>query len=331
MKSNLRPALLLAGIVLVVFLVYSLLDRGRSTDDGSGSYTVAIFSYVSHPVLDEVRLAFEESLRQLAGHEGALIDFRRFNAEGSDTQIAALSTSILSQAVDLIVPIATPVSRQLVQDSPPGMPIIYSFVTNPENLGSERFEKNVTGVSDAVNYPANIELLFSWFPRTKKVGMLFNPAEPNSVDAVTQARPLVEARGARLVVSEVTSGAEVANAATALAGEVDLFYVGGDNTVVGAMPSLVEVTRRQGKAVFASDSGSVQAGALAAVSVRYSEIGEVTAEIAWRVLHESVAPEQISPISVSGKEILYNPESAQALSAPVPESYVGSATPVPSK
>jgi putative ABC transport system substrate-binding protein len=323
-------AVILTMLVVLLVLYYLATPSGRSRamqPESAEEYRVALFSYISHPVLDEVRLSIEQRLRELTQAAGASIEFHRYNAEGSDSQIAALTGTILAQELDLIIPISTPVSRQIVQSAPSDTRIVYSFVTNPENLGPERFTRNVTGVSDAVNYPGNVALILDWIPEVRRIGMLFNPSEPNSVDALNQARPLFEQRGIEVLVAEVSSATEVPMAALNLAPDVDAFYVGGDNTVVGAMPSLVEIAYRQKKPVFASDSGSVDYGAVAAISVRYAEIGEVTADLAWKVLSEERPPREIPPVAVSGRELIYNPAALEELNIQIPAEYSHRARP----
>lgn len=329
MKKNWLIALLLVGVVigaLFVFSSYTDKDPGKldSTDtksDSASDLRVVIFSYVNHPVLDLVRDSFKEKLSNLASQSSRKVNFVDYNADGIDGQLASLSRVILQSEFDLAVPIATPVSVQLIRDASVDRPILYSFVTNPENLGAGRFEKNVTGVSDVVNYPANVSLIFDWMHEVKTIGMLFNPSEPNSVDAVERVRPLVEKREAKLRLVEVAGGEHVATAAQNLAPYVDAFYIGGDNTVVGAAKDLIMVAKRNGKPVFASDSGSVANGAVAAVSVDYKEIGIETANTAWQILSTEKKPRDIPPVSVSGKTVLYNPNSLEALSLTVPESY----------
>lgn len=323
MRANWKGVIAIAAILMVLLLAYNYLSPKRLGQRPPGKqYRVAVFSYVSHPVLDTVRIAFQHELLSLAAGRSASLTFQNFNADGSDAQIPALSASILQSKFDLIVPIATPVSRQIVQDASSDVPIIYSFVTNPENLGPSRFSKNVSGVSDAVNYPANIDLIFAWYPATKTVGMLYNPAEPNSVDAMNRAKQLTEARGARLATATVSGPSDIAPAAANIAREIDVFYVGGDNTVVGAIQNLLTEANRAGKPVFASDSGSVDAGALAAVSVDYNDIGIATARAAAQVLFGGKEPRSISPISVAGNRTLYNPVTAAAFHTKVPASHL---------
>src|SRR2546423_1890186 len=162
MRTNWKPVLAITVIVVVLLLAYRYLQpQGVPKARGTNLYRVAVFSYVSHPVLDAVRIAFQHELTSIASSRPARVTFENFNADGSDAQIPALSASILQGNFNLIVPIATPVSRQIVLDANASIPIIYSFVTNPENLGPARFQKNITGVSDAGNYPANVDLIFA--------------------------------------------------------------------------------------------------------------------------------------------------------------------------
>jgi putative ABC transport system substrate-binding protein len=329
MKTNWKPVLAVVIILAALLLAY----RYLRPQNGSGQaaikqYRVAVFSYVSHPVLDAVRISFQHELTNIAASHAARVTFQNFNADGSDAQIPALTASILQGHFDLIVPIATPVSRQVVLDAGSTVPIVYSFVTNPENLGPARFQKNVTGVSDAVNYPANVDLIFSWYPKTSTIGMLYNPAEPNSVDAMNRTRALVQSRGAHLLVATVSSASDVAPAAQNIVHDADLFYVGGDNTVVGAVKNLLSVAMREKKPVFASDSGSVESGALAAVSVDYAEIGAATARAVAQVLFGGKAPRSISPLSVAGNKTVYNPVTAEQLQTALPATALG-AQPTP--
>jgi putative ABC transport system substrate-binding protein len=145
---------------------------------------------------------------------------------------------------------------------------------------------------------------------------------------MTRSRSLVESRGARLIDATVSSAADVAPAAQNIVHDADLFYVGGDNTVVGAVKNLLAVAMREKKPVFASDSGSVESGALAAVSVDYSEIGAATARAAAQVLFGGKAPRSISPLSVSGNKTVYNPVTAEQLHTVLPAAALG-AQPTP--
>jgi len=320
MNSRSRFFLGLLLALATVIIAIGLTHR-QPPGQASGSLRVAIFSYVSHPVLDTVKNSFEAHLAGLAAAQGRSISFERYNADGVDSQLAPISAEIIKSRPVLAVSIATPVSRQLVLDAPAEFPIIYSFVTNPDSLGQARFTKNVTGVSDAVNYPANVALFVDTVPGVKSVGMLYNPAEPNSLDALERVRPLLASRSIKLVTAEVSTAAQVPSSAEAIASQVDLFYIGGDNTVVGAAASLVDVGRRTGKPVFASDSGSVGAGAAAAISVDYRVIGSTTAELASAILFGGKQPRAITPQSVPGATLATNSKALEAWHVAIPPQY----------
>lgn len=288
-------------------------------------FRVVVFSYNTHPVLDTVRTTFEARLRERLSQSGLQVTFRPFNAEGADAKLPQLSSTILRERFDLVVPIATPTSAQLIKDAAADTPIVYSFVTNPEHLGEARRHKNVTGVSDSINYRGNVELVVAWMPSAKRIGMLFNPAEPNSEDAVRRVRPLFEEKGVRVVSAEVRSGADVAKTGRSIASRMDAFFVGGDNTVVGAVPDLVKSAMDHRKPVFASDIGSVESGAVAALSVDYREIGNQTAELAWRVLHDRKAPRELLPVTISGSAVVYNAGALKSMGITIPQEYLSRA------
>jgi len=313
------------AVAAAVAIGVAIFVRGRLTPQQNAGarkkYSVIVFSYVTHPVLDTVRSTFENGLRERLAAQGIELSVRSFNAEGADSKLPSLSSTILREESDLIVPIATPTSAQLIKDAPPNVPIVYSFVTNPENLGEARRTKNVTGVSDSVNYRGNVELMMSWMPKLRQVGILFNPAEQNSEDALRQVRPIFQEKNVRVLSTEVAGGEDVGRAGRSLADKVDAFYVGGDNTVVGAVVDLVKIAAESRKPVFASDVGSVEKGALAALSVDYREIGRATADLAWRVLRDGKAPRELLPVTISGADVVFNRTSASERGLPLPAQY----------
>ena len=65
------------------------------------------------------------------------------------------------------------------------MPVLFSAVTDPES--AKLLNKNVTGTSDRLdNVGEQLDLLLKLKPEVKKIAVLYNPSEQNSVVQVKE-------------------------------------------------------------------------------------------------------------------------------------------------
>lgn len=74
-------------------------------------------------------------------------------------------------------------------------------------------------------------------------------------------------------------------AARSLEGKVDMIYTSTDNNVVSAYESLYQVAKESKIPLIASDTSSVERGAVAALGVNYYELGRETGKIVVRILN----------------------------------------------
>ena len=283
--------------------------------------TVVVFNLLSHPILDASVRGIKTGL-QRAGFGPERLTVRDVNANGEMDKLAAFAQEIVQSHPDIIVPVSTPVSQAVYAAAPASQRIVYSTVTNPADIGAPAGAANLTGVSDAVNYAANIDLIFELFPRTRTVGMIYNAGERNSQFGVDQVRAIAAARGFTLRLATVARTDEVADAARALLRQVDVFYVGSDNTVVSALAGLLSVARDRRIPVIASDAGSVEGGALAAVSVDYDKLGERVGAMVAELLTSGSTPNTVAPVRFLGDVLLVNRGAAQRIGYTFPDSVV---------
>ena len=152
-----------------------------------------------------------------------------------------------------------------------------------------------------------------------RIGIIYNAGERNSQYGVDSIKAIAQARDVQLQLVTVSNSQEVVDAARSLIGTVDVFYVGSDNTVVSAMAGLTKVAYENRIPVIASDSGSVQEGALAAVSVDYEELGRRVGHIVAELLRTGGMPGEIEPIMFKGDSLLLNARSARQIGLTFPE------------
>ena len=309
---------ILIGILILVIITVIVIVAYRSGLETNTNPKVAIFNLLSHPILDDSIAGIKEGLAE-EGFTADQVQFIEINANGEMDKLNAFAIELLSAKPDVIVPVSTPVTQAVAKEARETQKIVFSTVTNPSDVGMDAKPKNMTGVCDAVNYNANFDLIFELFPETKKIGIIYNAGERNSQYGVEKVQALAKQRKVELKLVTVSRSQEVVDAAISLVGNVDVIYVGSDNTVVAAMAGLTRTAHAAKLPVIASDSGSVRDGALAAVSVDYRKLGRRAGQLIARVLKTGKMPADTSPVVFVGDELMLNLKAAGQLGFAFPE------------
>lgn len=284
-------------------------------------HTVHLVTFVDHPVLNTIQVGFKQRLKELTVDDRDRIQLIESNANGRVENLPELARVAVRERPDVILTVSTPVTQAVLRVCDQHQAVVFTFVTNPRDLGDELTRTNATGLSDSVNYAANVAVIREVFGQSARIGMLYNPNEANSVYGVHVVEDLLKGTSSRLLKSTVVREADIGLAAGQLAGAVDVIYVGGDNTVVGAMPVVLKAAIARRVPVFASDLGSIEAGAVAGVSVDYTKLGHQTAEVVYKVLG-GTAPRQIPRVVIPGDRLIINTAAARRFGLSLPASVV---------
>ncbi|MBF4806797.1 MAG: ABC transporter substrate-binding protein, partial [Pseudoleptotrichia goodfellowii] len=173
--------------------------------------------------------------------------------------------------------------------------------------------KNVTGTSDKLdNVGEQLDLLIKLKPETKKIGVLYNPSEQNSLVQVKEIQEKAKERNLTVELQGITSFNEVAQATKILLGKTDALYLPTDNLVVSAVKLIVSEGISAKKPVISSERSSVDQGALFTMGLNYFDLGKRTGEMAIEILKGKPASE--IPFETSKKTTLFlNEKTAQAI------------------
>ncbi|HJV45243.1 MAG TPA: ABC transporter substrate-binding protein, partial [Bacillota bacterium] len=254
-------------------------------------FKVGITQIIEHPSLDASRQGFIAALKDNGFVDGQNIEIDYQSAQGDANTVNTISQKFVNDKKDLILAIATPSAQSLVKaTSGTNIPVLFTAITDPlgaklvDNL--EKPGKNVTGYSDT--HPEaikkSITTIKEMFPNTKKVGVIYNSGEANSVVNVNNAKKAMAEIGLDPVEVNASNATEVKQAAESLIGRVDVLYVPKDNTVVAAIKAVVKVAEENHVPLFVGEMDSVKAGGFAGFGADYFELGRSTGEMAVKIL-----------------------------------------------
>jgi len=317
MKTSLSAKVLLGAAALVAALAST----------AAHAQSVAVTSIVEHPALDAIKDGVRQALRKAGYTEAKGLKWQFQTAQGNTAIAAQIARKFVGDKPDVIVAIATP-SAQAVVAATKSIPVVYAAVTDPVAAqlvpSMEPSGTNVTGVSDRLALEKQIALIKQVVPDAKRIGMVYNPGEANSVSVVKQMRELLPGSGMSLIEASAARTVDVGAAARSLVGKVDAIYTSTDNNVVSAYESLVKVGNDAGIPLIASDTDSVKRGAIAALGVDYHDMGLQAGRQVVEIL-KGRAPGTM-PSETSGKLQLYvNPEAAKKQGVALPDAFIKSA------
>lgn len=292
--------------------------------------SVAVSSIVEHPALDAVKNGVQKALDEAGYNEESGLKWKFQTAQGNTAIASQIARKYVGDKPDVIVAIATPAAQAVVAATK-SIPVVFSAVTDPVEAqlvpSWDASGTNVTGVSDALSLEKQVDLIKKIVPDAKKIGMVYNPGEANSVVVVKRLRELLPESDMTLVEATAPRTVDVGAAARSLVGKVDAIYTNTDNNVVSAYEALVKVGNSAKIPLIASDTDSVERGAIAALGVNYADLGEQTGKIVVRIL-KGENPGEI-PAETSDKlELFVNTAAAEKQGVVLPEELIESAAKV---
>ena len=161
-------------------------------------------------------------------------------------------------------------------------------------------------------------------PKLKTLGLMYNPAEANSVSTIDRLKKLLKERHISFMEVTVNKTQDVAQATKSLIGLVDALYFPQDNTVVAAIPTVVKVATQTSPLlpvilpIFTNDPILIKKGILAAVGYDYEDMGKETGRVVARILKGEL-PQKIAIHNPSELKAVINVSLANKLGFFIPK------------
>lgn len=288
-------------------------EAADDTENTDGeTYTIGASQIVEHPSLDEAYKGFQAAIEDADIN----VEFDYQNAQNDQNNVKTISDNFVADDVDLIFANATP-SALGALNATKDIPIVFTSVTDAVDAGLvEAMDKpgdNITGVVDL--HPEAIENTVQFIDKYfdgAKVGLIYNAGEANSVAQIEAVEAATD--GTSLTISErtVSNSSEVQQAASTLAGDVDVFYIVTDNTVVSALDVVVGVANDQQIPLIVGEPDSLEKGGFATFGIDYHTIGYRSGEMAVDILTGEKTAGEIHVEYPEDMQLFINKEAAEA-------------------
>lgn len=307
------------GITIVTLLLLSfitLIGCGSKDSSGEKKYKIGVTQIVEHPSLDAAYDGFKAALKDNGFVEGENVTYDYNTAQGDMNTNGTIATTLVNDNVDLIFANSTP-SAQSALNATNEIPIIFTSVTDAVAAdlitAMDQPGENITGVVDL--HPDSIEktvqFIEEYYPGST-IGLIYNTGEQNSIAQIEAVETAVTGKDLSIATRSVSTSAEVKQAAESLVGDVDVFFIITDNTVVSALEAVVDVANSQKIPLIVGEPDSLKRGGFATFGIDYYTIGYRSGEMAALVLKGEKTPSEIHAEYPPEMQLYINKEAAIA-------------------
>lgn len=291
------------GLIVISALIFFLASR-TGTDTGgpqgasatfntifttSKTFNIVIFSITEIEPITELRKGFRQEFEASKFAKEHKVVFTEYNAQGDSGVLNQIADKIAAEKPNFVYALGTPVA-QAVQKRAPDILIVQGAVTDPVTAGLakswEGSGKNYIATSDLPPVEKQVRLIQELTPKARRLGIIYNPGEANSVAVVSRFREYIARTklDIKLVERSVANSSDVATAAQSLLGNVDAIYLPPDNTVHAAIPMIGKFAKENKIPFYATVKSALDEGALATLSLDFLELGRESAALTLAVL-----------------------------------------------
>lgn len=250
------------------------------------------------------------------------------NAQGNIPTLTQIIQYLISQEVTLMATCPTLSTVTALQNTK-DIPVFMMVGPTPEIMGvldsAGQPPSNFFGVAENLAYIDTSFSFITTFVKAKsaqlRVGMIYNQAEPNSVNAFERLEGLAQKLGVQLVALPVNTTADAQLVTAALLNQnIDAFFANPDNTVFGAFETIIKSCNEAKVPVFTSEAGLVTRGAVAAYGADMYQWGYQAGKQAAQFL-KSKSTKGLKWELVEKRVRVYNAEAAQRFGIALPTTF----------
>jgi putative ABC transport system permease protein len=296
---------------------------GREIKNDVKPKRLALFLFSDNFVLKITAEGIMDQLKKSGVLEKHNITVDTKNSQNDYSVAQAVVQDIVRQKYDYIITVST-IALQVTANGNTKIPHIFGAVTDPYRMGiaktPEEHIPNITGVATFQPVESTIKAMRAIFPKAKKIGIIWNPAEANSEACTLKAREVAKKNNFNLIEKTVSTTDEVKDALSALLNEkIDIFLTSGDNTAMLAVVTIAAILKEHKIPYFTNDPTDIDRGAFFSIGADYFEVGVETAKIAERVI-SGEETKKIPIMNCVPEKIAVNAVLAKLYGATIPDN-----------
>ncbi len=292
---------------------------------GASPRKLALFLFSNHKVLDIVADGVIDELKRsgVLDKHNITVDIK--NAQNDFGMAHSVVQDIIRQRYDYIVTLSTP-ALQVTANANKKIPHIFGFVTDPFRLGIAKdpyhHQDNITGVATFEPVESTIKAMRELFPKAKRIGIIWNPAEECSEACTYRARDVAKKYHFELLEATVSNTVEIKDALMSLLNKkIDIFFNSGDNTVNLSVETIAEILKKYKIPYFTNSPEDIERGAFVSIGTDFYEIGIETGKMAQRVINGE-QPKNIPIKDFIPEKIVVNTSLAKLYGIKIPEEFL---------
>lgn len=311
---------LAAFAAIYLFLAATLFINIKPAAQKSKEVRVGVLTLMRHPALDEVYRGYKAGLAK-SGYK-VKIDYQ--NANNDQSNLKTMAEKLVNSQDQVLFGITTP-SSQALANATKKKPIVLGAVTDPKGAGLVKNNKrpggNITGVSDRAPIKQQLKLIQRFLPRLKTLGIIYTSSDSSAVSGYKQIVSYCKQMGINYKAYSISNSNDLNQVSQQMLTQVDAVIVPTDNTIAGAMQTLVKNANAAKKPVFPAAGTMVKDGGLATYSVDQYQLGLIGAKMTVQIL-QGKKPGNMAIRYVEHGTPYLNLKEAKKLGTKVPSSFL---------
>ncbi|MCX5882754.1 MAG: hypothetical protein NTU74_13410 [Deltaproteobacteria bacterium] len=174
------PAELLDQTTVIIEEDGKVVLKKNSSRTAAQAKRLALFQFGDHELINQAAQGVIDELKEQGVMEKYPLRIDRNNAQNEFHMAQSIAQEIVSQNYDYIVTLTTP-ALQVTAQVNKHIPHIFGAVTDPYRMGIAKTPQdhiaNITGVATFEPVEKTIQVMREIFPRVRRIGMVWNPAE----------------------------------------------------------------------------------------------------------------------------------------------------------
>ena len=309
--------------IILVFLGFAYFQESNGTIGKQKIPTVGVLTLMHHPALDEIYKGYVSELAREGYHNGKNIKIEYQNANGDQSNLKTMASKLVNDNSTVLFGITTPAAQALA-NSTTTTPIVLGAVTDPKSAGLVKNNQhpggNITGISDQAPIHEQLNLIKQFMPKLKTLGVIYTSSDASAVAGYQQIKRESKKMGINLKAYSIANSNDLNQVSEQMLSQVDAVIVPTDNTIAGAMQTLVKNANAANKPVFPATDTMVKQGGVATYSVNQRQLGVEGAKMTVQILKGKKPANMPIEYIKHGTPIL-NLKQARKLGLQIPASF----------